>query len=133
MKTTKKINKIISIGHYPYDLMISFNETDDSFNKKMKYFGIESENYNEEIFNLAKSKNKRGRYSLFLKDKQSVIRLNFIPNIRDPEEMGLLQHEIFHVVHFFMEEINTPLVNKTSEPYAYLIQYLTKEIYKLLY
>ena len=133
MKTTKKINKIISIGHYPYDLMISFNETDDSFKKKMKYFGIESENYNEEIFNLAKSKNKRGRYSLFLKDKQSVIRLNFIPNIRDPEEMGLLQHEIFHVVHFFMEEINTPLVNKTSEPYAYLIQYLTKEIYKLLY
>ena len=55
-----------------------------------------------------------------------------MPNIKNPFEMGLLQHEIFHTVGFFMSEINTPLKNSTHEAYAYLIQYLTEQIYKII-
>jgi len=75
-----------------------------------------------------KSKTKIGRMVMFI-GKQTILRLNFIPKLKDPFEMSLLQHEIFHTVGFFMSEINTPLNNDTHETYAYLIQYLTEKIY----
>jgi hypothetical protein len=78
-----------------------------------------------------KSKNKIGRMVMFI-GKQTIIRLNFMPRLKNPIEMSLLQHEIFHAVGFIMSEINTPLNNDTHETYAYLIQYLTEEVYKEL-
>jgi hypothetical protein len=128
----KKLNKIIPIGIYPFDLMISFNESDKAVKKALKKFNITPKNATETtVFNIDKSKTKIGRMVMFI-GKQTIIRLNFMPKLSDPFEMALLQHEIFHAVGFFMAEINTPLTNKTHEVYAYLIQYLTEQIYKEL-
>jgi len=128
----KKLNKIIPIGLYPFDLMLSFNESDKAVKKALKRFNINTENSNETtLFDMDKIKNKQGRMVMFI-GKQTIIRLNFMPKVSDPFEMALLQHEIFHTVGFFMQEINTPLNNDTHEVYAYLVQYLTEQIYKEL-
>ena len=131
-KMIKKLNKIIPIGLYPYDLMLSFNESDKEVKKALKEFAITQRGSTEEIvFDMDKLKKKTGRMVMFI-GKQTIIRLNFMPKVTDPFEMGLLQHEVFHAVGFFMSEINTPLNSDTHEVYAYLIQYLTEQIYKEL-
>jgi hypothetical protein len=128
----KKINKIIPIGLYPFDLMLSFNETDKQVKKALKKFNITPENSTETtLWDMDKTKTKVGRMVMFI-GKQTILRLNFVPKLSDPFEMSLLQHEIFHVVGFMMSEINTPLNNDTYEAYAYLVQYLTEQIYKEL-
>ena len=43
---------------------------------------------------------------------------------------GIRAHEIFHCVHFMMDEIECVLNDDTKEPYAYLIEYITDKIYK---
>jgi len=127
----KKLNKIIPIAGYPFDLMISFNEKDRQIKKKLKAFNIEITSVDDGMFQLDGIKSRRGRFVMF-HTKQSVLRLNFYPRLNSPEEMGLLQHELFHTVAFFMQEIDTPLNDTTQEVYAYLMQWLTREIYSLI-
>ncbi len=128
----KKLNKIIPIGLYPFDLMISFNESDKEVITALSKFNITPDNSNETtLWNMDNSKTKIGRMVMFV-GKQTILRLNFVPKLKDSFEMGLLQHEIFHVVGFMMSEINTPLNSDTHEVYAYLVQYLTEQIYKEL-
>ena len=128
----KSINKIIKLGLYPFDLMLSFNETDKQVKKALKKFNITKNKSNEiTVFDMDKSKTKIGRMVMF-KGKQTIIRLNFMPRLNNPFEMGLLQHEIFHATGFFMSEIHTPLNDDTHEIYAYLIQYLTDSIYTII-
>jgi hypothetical protein len=127
----KKLNKIISMGCYPFDLMVSFNESDAELAIHLLEYGLTIEDSKDDIFHLDGIKVRRGRFVMF-KGNQSVLRLNFYPHFRDIDELSLLQHEIFHATHIFFEEINTPLKTSTCEPYAYLVQYLTKEIYSLI-
>lgn len=127
-----KLNKIIPLGVYPFDVMLSFNESDKQVKKALKHFNISPNNSSEEnVFNMDKNKTKVGRMVMFI-GKQTIIRLNFYPHLKDPLEMSLLQHEIFHAVGFIMSEINTPLNEDTHEAYAYLFQYLTEQVYKEL-
>lgn len=44
---------------------------------------------------------------------------------------GIVAHEVFHAVDFLMDKIGMSLVPESNEAYAYLIEYLTNEIYKL--
>jgi len=128
----KRLNTIIPIGIYPFDLMLSFNQSDKQVKKALKKFNITPENSTENtVFNMDSSKTKCGRMVMFI-GKQTIIRLNFMPKLSNSFEMALLQHEIFHAVGFFMAEINTPLNNDTHEVYAYLVQYLTEKIYNEL-
>ncbi len=125
----KSLNKIIPIGIYPYDLMVSFNESDKDFKKALKKFGITPKGSTEKtVFEMDSEKTYKGRMVMFL-GKQTVIRMNFMPKLTNPFHMSLLQHEIFHAVAFFMMEISTPLKSSTHEVYAYLIQFVTEKIY----
>ena len=66
-----------------------------------------------------------------LSGNQTIIQLK---NISCPIKFhGLLAHEIFHAVEFLFDIIGIPHdPEKTSESYAYQIQYLTEQIYKKL-
>ena len=48
---------------------------------------------------------------------------------RTVNSLAVIQHEIFHIVDFLLQFIDTPLTDDTSEVYAYLIEYYTREIY----
>ena len=117
---------------YPFDVMISFNQTDKQIKRSLKRQGVVFEiNSSAITLEMDSIKTKQGRM-VMLVGKQTIIRLNFMPRLKDPFEMSLLQHEIFHAVGFIMEEINTPLNSDTHEAYAYFVQFLTEKIYREL-
>jgi len=44
----------------------------------------------------------------------------------------IVAHEVFHAVELLMDRIGCKLTDESSEAYAYLIGYLTKEIHRCL-
>jgi len=59
-----------------------------------------------------------------------IIRTHLLPI--DPASHGTLAHEIFHAIDFVLRDVGMVLSEQSYEAYAYLIGYLTKEIYKKL-
>lgn len=49
-----------------------------------------------------------------------------------PQEYATLAHEIFHAAFGIMNEIGASPSNDSEEAYAYMVSYLTKEIYASL-
>lgn len=120
-------NFIIPLVIYPFDVMVSIAQSDDDLKKEiLKYKGTEEVKNN---FDMCKwnSPTNRGK-TVCMGGKQTIIRLRYYP--RTPEYKGVLSHEVFHAAHFIMENLEMPLCNKNDEAYAYLIDYITKEIYK---
>jgi len=120
------INTIIKNEIYPFDLMVSFNETDKKFKSKLKSFDIDLD---DACLSLDSSKFERGR-AVLTQSNQLILRLNFYP--KTPEQLGMLAHEIFHIVEFLLEHINIKLSKKTDEVYAYMIGFYTKKIFEIL-
>lgn len=118
---------IIPLIVYPFDVMVSIDETDKVLLKRLiKYGNTETEC--QPLFRM--SNTCRGRYFL-LPSNQSVIRL-----IQEDNKYNILEtisHEIFHAVTYIMNTLGGKLKLAVSdEPYAYLTGYLTKEICKRL-
>lgn len=125
MKKQIKLNFIIPLVVYPFDVMISINQTNDEIEKSLKFKGIDYSDVNVRC----DSSTRRGRTIMF-KGNQTLIRMfefELTPNC-----YGYLAHEIFHAVEFVMERIGMKLCHKSDEAFAYLIQYLTTEIHKRL-
>lgn len=118
----KSINFIVPLVVYPFDVMVSISESDESLFAKLKKKGVDITDTSLSVY----SDTHRGRTILF-KGNQSLIRMY---ELRDtPEWYGNLAHEIFHAAEFIMERIGMKLTTESDEAYAYLIGYLTKEIY----
>ena len=62
-----------------------------------------------------------GQTLLWLKDKPNSI-----------SSLATLNHEIFHCTCFILERVGIIYSNDSDEAYAYLIEYLTKQIYNKL-
>jgi hypothetical protein len=117
--TKKGKNFIIPLVIYPFDVMVSVGESDSQLTDQLSKYGIE---WGDDF-----KCSGKGR-SVIMENNQSLLRLHSYPETN--EDMGVLQHEIFHVVTFIMDRIGMPLtICVSDEAYAYLIGYLTKEIY----
>jgi hypothetical protein len=113
-------NFIIKLNPYPYDVMVSFNQTDKQLQQYLK-------KYNCEWHDLMKFEGS-GRFYIN-SNNQSLIRIANYP--KSNEDFGTLQHEIFHCVTYVLDRIGMKLkLHNSDEAYAYLIGYLTTEIYK---
>ncbi|MBP7109509.1 MAG: hypothetical protein KBA90_13210 [Chitinophagaceae bacterium] len=122
MGKQKSLNFIIPLVVYPFDVMISFGETDEQLKKVMGKYDIEwSENMKVV-----------GQGLFYMTDlNQSMIRLKKIPE--SSEDYGYLHHEIFHAVTYILNRVGMKLVlGKSCEAYSYLVGYITTEIYKKL-
>lgn len=122
----KKLNFIIPLVIYPFDVLVSIGET----NKEIKKCLLKYTNITDEDIELSQFKNHTitGRSAMF-SSNQSLIRLKYYPT--EAKDFGVLQHEIFHCVTVIMDAIGMKFkVFKSDEAYAYLIGYLTTEIYK---
>lgn len=116
----KSVNFIVPLVVYPFDVMVSFGQTDDELKKSLSKVGGEWDDTMECI--------GEGRFCMNGKN-QSLIRLKNYPTTC--EQYGSLQHEIFHAVTRILDR--TGLKFKlfiSDEAYSYLIGYLTTEIYK---
>lgn len=122
-KKNKKLNLIVPLIVYPFDVMFSFNETDRELKKHLK-------NYKIEVNDITLSFTERGRTTMF-EGNQTIIRLKSFPT--NSEDYGYLAHEIFHAVTIIMDRIGMKFNPfKSDEAYAYLIGYLTQKIYEKL-
>ena len=107
---------------YPFDILISFAQTEQQFKEELDSREFQSDG------NHTLTSSHRGTF--YINDiNQSYIRMPVIP--KTPENFGELAHEIFHAVTYIMDRIGAKMKLKTSdESYAYLIQYITAEIYR---
>lgn len=117
----QKLFKVIHAGVYPFDILFTIGTTEDEIVKHL----TKKCSYNldkEEIEHIAVTA-KSGRTVQF---KNGALLL-WVKN----DSWSILSHEIFHAVELIMLKINTPLNEHTSEPYAYLIEYLTRQIIRI--
>ena len=114
---------IIPLHIYPFDVCISINQTDDDFLNSMD--GQDTDGI-ESLLNIPKTVVGR---AVMLSSGLSIIRVKAGKDIPH----NIIAHEIFHIVTFIMERIGMEFVMmKSDEAYAYLIGYITKEVYKIL-
>ncbi len=122
-KTIKSKFEVIPLVIYPFDVCLSINQTDEELIKKMENQDLCG---SEPLFNLPDT--CLGR-CVMLPSNLTVIRLKIEKHIPH----GVIAHEIFHATTFIMDRIGTKLKLMVSdEPYAYLLNYLTDEIYNFL-
>lgn len=125
MKKSKKLNFIVPLVIYPFDILVSMGQTDEELNKVLSKYDCclgegEAETYNRPAV--------QGR-TIMNANNQSVIRFKKIPETC--EEYGVLAHEIFHVVTYVMNRVDMKLkLQSSDEAYAYAIGYLTTKIYE---
>lgn len=128
-KKAKSINFIIPLQVYPFDVMVSVSQTDKQLTKSLDPY---KKNLLESDYGLASypSSTTEARAVLF-SNKASLIRLRKLPT--EAHGFGTLAHEIFHIVTFVMDLAGMKLeVMVSDEAYAYLVGYLTENIYKEL-
>lgn len=117
----KSKNFTLSYVIYPFDIMFSFGESDKELFPKLKRMGIgDPEDCNISGITQART--------VMFREGPTIIRMKRIP--KSPEDFGHLHHEIFHAVDFLFTRISIELCEKSGEAYAYLIQYLTEQVYK---
>ena len=112
-----KLNIIIPLVIYPFDVMVSIGQTDKELSLELLKYGI------EDISELILSETTRGRTIMF-EGNQTVIRLKTF-------DVAVLCHECFHAVVFILSKVGIPLeVMRSDEAYAYLLEYLVGEVVK---
>lgn len=117
MAKTKTLNFTLCLPIFPYHITFSFGETQEVLENqfKMKLQDFDSED----------------GLTYHFDNNNVLVRLKHFP--KSFQEFGILQHEIFHAVTFVLDDIHIPFkLDVSDETYAYLIGYLTTEVYKKL-
>lgn len=112
---------IIPLHVYPFEIMFSIAESEEGFRKSLENFGAE---WNDA---LELEGTALGRATL-LPCNRSVIRLVRFP--QTARDYAILAHEIFHIIHYLLRRIGMEWGDQSDEAYAYLISYITEEVYK---
>lgn len=100
--------------------MLSVAETDDELKDGLDAFGIDWDE------SLSLSDTTLGRATLFPCNR-TLIRLKYFPSTAT--DHGIISHEIFHAVDFLLDRVGMKLTESSNEAYAYLIGYITQEVY----
>jgi hypothetical protein len=124
----KPSNFIIPYQIYPIDLMVSVGEDYNVLYKILEKH-LPKEYHSEIDLCRFESENVLARVVMFT-NNASLIRIRRKP--KTPLDYGTLQHEIFHAVEYMMNRIGVKHTVECGEAYAYMIGYLTEQIYKNL-
>ena len=120
-KKTKPYHFIVPLVVYPFDVMVAVGYSNLELKEVLLGYDIKGEKY---------FKNELKDASTYMFDgNQTIIRF------KSKEQLthATIAHEIFHAVTLILSEIGMDfkiLVN--DEAYAYLIGYLTEQVYKNL-
>lgn len=127
MKKKTKSNFIIDCCIYPFEVMVSIDQTDDELFTSLKPFGYSKADYTE-VWDM--SDTTEGK-CIITASNHTIIRLR---STKDKYRfIGNISHEVFHAVTFIMWKLGMKLELETSdEAYSYLIGYLTEKILKEL-
>lgn len=117
----KRSGFIVSLKVYPFDIFVWFGYDIERMGKKLKKYvsHTEVDEFTAQSFN-------RGKTCQF-SSGQTVI---WLPNSpQSVDELSVLNHEIFHAVTLILNKVGIRLSEDSEEAYAYLIQYVSKQIY----
>lgn len=115
----------IPIPIYEMNLILSIGETDDQLWDNLKKLGMTKKAFSDCLY-----PNSTNGRAIFFQPCTCFIRLR--NSKLTPHYHGLIAHEIFHIATFIMNEVGMTLSGDSDEAYAYLISYLTEQIYKNL-
>lgn len=118
-------NFIIPLVVYTFDVMVSIAQTDEEIKGVLKKH-LPADIHDE--LHLAEFKNGSQGRAVMFSNGATLIRIRH--QVKYASVRGVLAHEIFHVAEFIMDRIGIKHSLECSEAYAYLIGYLTEEIYK---
>jgi hypothetical protein len=122
-----KIGKyfIIKLVVYPFDVMVSIDESDEVLLKRLEKYGNSPDDCME-LMDL--SDTVRGR-AIMLPSNQSVIRFKTISD--KSELLSCISHEVFHITTFIMDRVGIKFELMVSdEAYAYLHGFIFLQICK---
>lgn len=121
---------IVKLVIYPFDILVTVGQEPEDRAKAIdRYCQIPSSI--EELTPIIKLHENRTCFGrcIMTTCNRIVLALKNYPS--EPKDHGVLAHEIFHAATFLMNRIgNEFVVGKCDESYAYLIDYITQEIYK---
>ena len=119
-----KMFKIIPIEVFCTDVLVSINQSDDQL------YDCLCHRFTREQFNLAFDDWKSDARTVTHSDGFVIVRFkNKIK--KDAESIGLIAHEAYHATYSVLNKIGIQPGFETEEVYAYLIQFLVKEIINL--
>lgn len=123
-KPAVPINFIFPLQVYPFDLMVSINESSESIKRKLRRKGVD---YNLEMIEYGGG---AGRYVIYYEHTLCLIRLPELP--RKTSHYAALVHEILHVVISVLRSVGMKISEdgESDEAYTYLISFITKEIFE---
>ena len=110
---------VISCVIFPYDVMILFNLQYPDLEKTLKRH-LPIDVHNE----IKAFDSDYDATTVLFSTGQTCIHFR-------KKTAGVVAHEIFHAVHFILDRLGMKLTVESGEAYAYLIQYLTNEVYKI--
>lgn len=120
----KNIFEVIKGTVYPFDVLVSVNQTDDEFYSEVGH--LSDDNLEEVFLNLDETILAR---SYFTKNNIAIVR--FMDIDKDNLPNGLISHEMLHITTFILNKVNITFSFKTDEVYAYLLHYLIDEVYSI--
>jgi hypothetical protein len=122
---SKSLAFTLPLGIYPYDIRFSFNEKSNDIERHFKKIGCKkspSIKYDDKSC---------VAFYIRVNSRNVLIRMRRIPDSAD--EFSWLQHEITHAVMFILDKYTgMPHTPESTEAYAYLTDYITKEVYRNL-
>ena len=121
----KNIFKVIKGTVYPFDVLVSINQTDDEFYSEIGH--LSNDDLESAFLNLNETVLER---SYITKNNVSIIR--FMNLDKENLSNGLISHEALHITSYILKTVGIDFSFKTEEAYAYLLQYIVDNIYLLI-
>ena len=116
--------KVIQLGIFATDVVVSINQSDE------KLYNHISHRFTKEEFDSAFDDWKSDARTVTHRDGFVIIR--FRDKIKkEPDTISLVAHESYHASYSILSRIGIQPGLETEEVYAYLIQFLVREILKI--
>lgn len=123
---------IFVVPPYPPGIMVSLGQTLDELTQSIKRLKtIDSRSKLALIEAFEENDMNNANTVMYEAAHLIIIQLPFA-RIRTPRHRGILAHEIFHAAELIAKQIGLKHCDQSSEAFAYLIDYITEEIYKRL-
>lgn len=123
------VNVLVHVELFPYSVMFSFGEDDDTLSERLEKIGMSKKDLHSERHQWMPG--SYGQYNMYPNGQFGLIRMHNLPSTS--KDWGALAHEIFHVVACIAEQVGLQLLPGTSdEAYAYMISYITTELYEAI-
>ncbi len=114
----KKKIFVVNLAIYPFDVLVCIGTEKHDVEERLQKHGYRLTQEEKDALEMP----GRGKTTTLL-GNQIVIQTK-------ENDIPVLAHEIFHAVDFMMDIIKNPLTSSNGETYAYLIEFLTREIIK---